>query len=88
MNRKTLATLTAAALALFTLPAQAALRVLACEPEWAALAKELGGELVDATSATSALHAREQPLKMMRRIPHRRSQLLQRHTLLRSIEQL
>ncbi|MFO1299578.1 MAG: zinc ABC transporter substrate-binding protein [Burkholderiaceae bacterium] len=55
MNRKTLATLTAAALALFTLPAQAALRVLACEPEWAALAKELGGDLVDAASATSAL---------------------------------
>ncbi|MBX3615460.1 MAG: zinc ABC transporter substrate-binding protein, partial [Burkholderiaceae bacterium] len=55
MNRKTLAALAAAALALFTLPAHAALRVLACEPEWAALAKELGGDLVDATSATSAL---------------------------------
>ena len=55
MNLKTLAALAAAALALFTLPAHAALRVLACEPEWAALAKELGGDLVDATSATSAL---------------------------------
>lgn len=55
MNRKTLAALATAALALFALPAHAALRVLACEPEWAALAKELGGDLVDATSATSAL---------------------------------
>ena len=55
MHRKILAALAAAALALFTLPAHAALRVLACEPEWAALAKELGGDLVDATSATSAL---------------------------------
>ncbi len=43
------------ALAAATLPASAALRVLACEPEWAALAMELGGPLVDATSATGAL---------------------------------
>lgn len=35
-------------------PAQAALRVFACEPEWAALAQELGGPLVEATSATTA----------------------------------
>lgn len=36
-------------------PAQAAgLRVFACEPEWAALATELGGERVVATSATHA----------------------------------
>ena len=55
MNRNILAALAAAALALFTLPAHAALRVFACEPEWAALAKELGGDLVDATSATGAL---------------------------------
>jgi len=31
--------------------AQADLRVFACEPEWAALAEELGGEHVEATSA-------------------------------------
>jgi zinc/manganese transport system substrate-binding protein len=55
MNRTTLAALAAAALAFFVLPAHAALRIFACEPEWAALAKELGGDLVEATSATSAL---------------------------------
>nr|WP_283254456.1 zinc ABC transporter substrate-binding protein [Ramlibacter paludis] len=37
------------------MPAQAALRVLACEPEWAALAQELGGPLVDVSAATTAL---------------------------------
>jgi zinc/manganese transport system substrate-binding protein len=40
---------------LLALPAQAALRVFACEPEWGALAQELGGDLVDVTVATSAL---------------------------------
>jgi len=34
--------------------AHADLSVFACEPEWAALANELGGELVDTTSATTA----------------------------------
>src|SRR3954469_18132349 len=34
-------------------PAHAALEVLACEPEWAALAQELGGPLVNAESATT-----------------------------------
>lgn len=44
------------ALALFTLaaPAHAALRVFTCEPEWAALAQELGGALVEVTAATTA----------------------------------
>src|SRR5688572_29896436 len=42
------------ALAAASAPAQAALRVFACEPEWAALAQELGGPLVEATSATTA----------------------------------
>ena len=37
------------------LPAQAALRVFACEPEWAALTKELAGDLVDIKTATNAL---------------------------------
>jgi zinc/manganese transport system substrate-binding protein len=36
-------------------PAHAALRVLACEPEWGALVQELGGQLVDVSVATSAL---------------------------------
>jgi zinc/manganese transport system substrate-binding protein len=45
----------ALALAMAASPAHAALRVLACEPEWAALVQELGGPLVDATSATTAL---------------------------------
>ena len=43
-----------AAFALLATPAQAALRVLACEPEWAALAQELGGPLVHVASATTA----------------------------------
>lgn len=34
--------------------AQAAMRVLACEPEWGALAREIGGELVTVDVATSA----------------------------------
>ncbi|MDZ7842772.1 MAG: zinc ABC transporter substrate-binding protein [Gammaproteobacteria bacterium] len=34
--------------------ARAALNVLACEPEWQALAQELGGEDVDTVSATTA----------------------------------
>lgn len=37
------------------LPARAELRVFACEPEWAALAQELGGDKVSAWSATHAL---------------------------------
>jgi zinc/manganese transport system substrate-binding protein len=37
------------------LPVRAELRVFACEPEWAALAKELGGDKVSAYSATHAL---------------------------------
>ncbi len=41
-------------LALFSFPAQAALNVLACEPEWAALARELGGDKVSVHSATTA----------------------------------
>jgi zinc/manganese transport system substrate-binding protein len=37
------------------LVSRAELAVFACEPEWAALAEELGGDLVDAHSATTAL---------------------------------
>jgi zinc/manganese transport system substrate-binding protein len=43
------------ALALAAAPAHAALRVFACEPEWGALAQELGGNLVEVSVATSAL---------------------------------
>ena len=39
----------------FSFPAAAALNVFACEPEWAALAQELGGDKVAAVSATTAL---------------------------------
>jgi zinc/manganese transport system substrate-binding protein len=54
---KTLRTLALLALPLCALApsAHAALRVLACEPEWAALTTELGGNLVEVSSATSAL---------------------------------
>jgi len=54
-NQKSLMTLFAAPLLLLALPAHAALHVFACEPEWGALAQELGGPLVDVTVATSAL---------------------------------
>jgi zinc/manganese transport system substrate-binding protein len=37
------------------LPARAAVNVFTCEPEWAALAQELGGDKVSAYSATTAL---------------------------------
>jgi zinc/manganese transport system substrate-binding protein len=37
------------------MPAMAALNILACEPEWASLAQELGGDKVVAFSATNAL---------------------------------
>src|SRR4051812_23918904 len=42
---------------LFTipLPALAALNVLACEPEWGALSKEIGGDKVRVTTAITAL---------------------------------
>jgi len=41
--------------ALLTLPAHAALNVFACEPEWGALAKELGGSDVTVYTATTAM---------------------------------
>jgi len=36
-------------------PARAQLQIFACEPEWAALAEELGGDRVEATSAVTGL---------------------------------
>ena len=40
---------------LLAIPAQAVLKVFACEPEWAALAQELGDQDVEAYSASTAL---------------------------------
>ena len=55
MNQKTVSRVLLASLLGLTLPAQAALRIFACEPEWGALAQELGGKLVEVSVATSAL---------------------------------
>jgi zinc/manganese transport system substrate-binding protein len=54
-NQKTLFAWIAAPLVMLAFPAQAALRVFACEPEWGALVQELGGDLVEVSVATSAL---------------------------------
>jgi len=50
-----LKTLFVIALAAAALPAQAALSIFACEPEWAALAQELAGDKASIYAATSAL---------------------------------
>ena len=55
MKRHSLVALLAVPFFLLALPAHAALRVFACEPEWGALVQELGGALVDVSVATSAL---------------------------------
>jgi zinc/manganese transport system substrate-binding protein len=56
MNRRILLACLAAPLFAFGgTAAHAALNVFACEPEWGALAKELGGDLVEVTVATNAL---------------------------------
>ena len=55
ITQRTVALLLAAPALLLALPAQGALRVLACEPEWGALTQELGGSLVDVSVATGAL---------------------------------
>ncbi len=52
---KTFSLAAVALAAAFALPAQAAVKVLACEPEWAALTQELGGDLVDVGVATTAM---------------------------------
>jgi hypothetical protein len=43
------------AMVVCSLPAAAVLNVFACEPEWASLAQELGGDKLSAVSATTAL---------------------------------
>ena len=53
---KTLLGMVATAIALICCgSASAALNILACEPEWASLAKEIGGDRVNVSSATTAL---------------------------------
>jgi len=47
-------TLIGAAFVCATQPAHAKFRVFSCEPEWAALAEEIGGDHVDVYSATTA----------------------------------
>jgi zinc/manganese transport system substrate-binding protein len=54
-NRKWLAASLLGAAWLLSGAARAAVNVLACEPEWQALAQELGGDKVKVSSATSAL---------------------------------
>jgi zinc/manganese transport system substrate-binding protein len=55
ITRQSILASAALALAAVAAPAHAALKVFACEPEWAALTQELGGKLVDVSSATTAL---------------------------------
>jgi zinc/manganese transport system substrate-binding protein len=54
MKNRLIAVLALAGISLAS-PATAALKVFACEPEWAALVKELGGDDVDTYSASTAL---------------------------------
>lgn len=60
-------------LLLLAVPARAAVNVFACEPEWAALAEEVGGEKVSAFAATTAfqdphhIEARPSLIARMRR---------------------
>ncbi|MFA5913715.1 MAG: zinc ABC transporter substrate-binding protein [Burkholderiales bacterium] len=53
--KKIIVTLMAGMLWLLAQPASAALKVLACEPEWGSLVQELAGDKVSVTSATTAL---------------------------------
>lgn len=55
MITKPILTLSTTLLLALAMPAQAAVKIFACEPEWGALAQELGGNLVDVTVATTAL---------------------------------
>jgi zinc/manganese transport system substrate-binding protein len=53
--KKLILTLIAGGFWLLAQPATAALKVLACEPEWAALVQELAGDNASVSSATTAL---------------------------------
>jgi len=52
--KKSLTTFLAGVAGIIAAPVHAAVNVLACEPEWAALASELGGDKVKVSSATTA----------------------------------
>jgi zinc/manganese transport system substrate-binding protein len=52
--KRSVVSLIAFAIALLAEPALAAMKVFACEPEWAALAEELGGDQIEAYTATTA----------------------------------
>ena len=54
MLNKSIKIILAAALGVFALPSVGALNILACEPEWGALAQELGGDKVSIYNATNA----------------------------------
>ena len=54
MFNRMLNLLLATVFAAFSIPASAALNVLACEPEWGSLAQELGGDKVSIYNATNA----------------------------------
>ncbi len=54
MLNKSVKFLLAATLGIFALPSFAVLNILACEPEWGALAHELGGDKVSIYDATNA----------------------------------
>lgn len=54
MNHKHLYAVSLFVFTLLSPPLQAALRILACEPEWGALAQELGGDDVSVYTATTA----------------------------------
>ena len=53
--KRSVVSLIAFAIALLAEPAPAAMKVFACEPEWATLAEELGGDQVEVYTATTAL---------------------------------
>ena len=53
--KKIIVTMMAGILWLLAQPASAALKVLACEPEWASLVQELAGDKASVSSATTAL---------------------------------
>ena len=55
MTKRILATAALACALLSTAEARADLNIFACEPEWAALAKELGGDKVSIYAATNGL---------------------------------
>jgi zinc/manganese transport system substrate-binding protein len=54
-HRKIFSLVLVALAGMVALPAAAIINIFACEPEWAALAQELGGDQVKAASATTAL---------------------------------